>query len=166
MYWMKKKSTHYFKTTSKFSWLVSDGSKAVVPHGSSGRLAYWHVAWLELMNSTLDRLCHRHLGLMKKYFLNGCMCLQRLVLGQWLSHLLNMRHKLYQPDKPTSNTISVVSSKIPKDQDVNLKPKLGLFDLYMWKRKTITLAEQDGGSYIRHRSKQIHGNNIQEKRLR
>lgn len=104
------------------------------------------------MNSTLDRLCHRHLGLMKKYFLNGCMCLQRLVLGQWLSHLVNMRHKLYQPEKPASNNISVVSSKIPEDQEVNLKPKLGLFDLHMWQRET-ALAEQDGGSYIWHGSK-------------
>ena len=90
----------------------------------------------------------------------------RLVLGQWLSHLLNMRHKLYQPEKPISNNISVVSSKIPKDQEVNLKPKLGLFDLHIWQRETVALAEQDGGSYIWHRSKQIHENNIQEERLR
>ena len=103
---------------------------------------------------------------MNKYFLNGYMCLQRLVLGQWLSRLLNMRHKLYQPEKPVSNHISVVSSKIPEGQEVSLKPKLGLFDLHMWKRETIALAEQDGGSYIWHGSKQIHGNNIQEERLR
>lgn len=96
----------------------------------------------------------------------GAMCLQRLVSGQWLSHLLNMRHKLYQPEKPTSNNISVVGSKIPKDQEVNLKPKLGLFDLHIWQRETVALAEQDGGSYIWHRSKQIHGKNIQEERLR
>ena len=42
-----------------------------------------------------------------------------------------MRHKLYQPEKPVSNHISVVSSKIPEGQEVNLKPKLGLFDLRM-----------------------------------
>ena len=100
----------------------------------------------------------------KKHFFNGCICLQSLVLGQWLSHLLNMRHKLYQPEKPISNTISVVSSKTPEDQEVNLKPKLGLFDLHMWQRET-ALAEQDGGSYIGHGSKQIRGNNIQEERL-
>ena len=88
------------------------------------------------------------------------------LLGQWLSHLLNVRHKLYQPEKPISNTISVVSSKTPEDQEVNLKPKLGLFDLHMWKRETVAFAEQDGGSYIWHKSKQIPGNNIQEERLR
>ena len=77
-----------------------------------------------------------------------------------------MRHKLYQPEEPTSNNIRVVSPKIPEDQEVNFKPKLGLFDLHMWKREKIALAEQDGGSYIWHRSKQIHENNIQEERLR
>ena len=131
----------------------------------AGLLAYWHVAWLKLVNSILDRLCHRHLGLMKKIFFKW-VHVSTKSLGQWLSHLLNVRHKLYQLEKPASNNISIVSSKIPKDQEVNLKPKLGLFNLHMWKRKTVTLAEQDGGSYIWHRSKQIHGNYIQEKRFR
>ena len=31
---MRKKSTHYFKTTAKFSWLVSDENKTIVPHGN------------------------------------------------------------------------------------------------------------------------------------
>ena len=111
-------------------------------------LTYWHIAWLELV--TLDRLCHQYLGLMQKYFLNGYIYLQRLALSHWLSHLLNMRHKLYQPEKPTSN-INVVNSKIPKDQGV--KSKLGLFDLHIWKRRTIALAEQDDDSYLWHRNK-------------
>ena len=29
---MRKKSTHYFKTTAKFSWLVNDDTKTIVPH--------------------------------------------------------------------------------------------------------------------------------------
>ena len=59
-----------------------------------------------------------------------------------------------------------MNSKIPKDQEVNLKPKLDLFDLHIWKGRTIALAEQDNGSYIWHRNKQIHGNNIQEERFK
>ena len=63
-----------------------------------------------------------------------------------------MKHTLYQPEKPTSNNINVVNPKIPKDQEINLKPKLGLFDLHIWKR-TIALAEQDDDSYLWHRNK-------------
>ena len=77
-----------------------------------------------------------------------------------------MRHKQYQSEKPTSNNINVVNSKIPKDQEVNLKPKLGLFDLHIWKGRTIALAEQDDDSYLWHRNQQIHGNNIQEERFK
>ena len=72
----------------------------------------------------------------------------------------------HEPQKHTSNNINVVNSKMPKDQEVNWKPKLGLFDLHILKRRTIALAEQDDDSYLWHRNKQIHGNNIQEERFK
>ena len=56
---------------------------------------------------------------------------------------------------------------IPKYPNTKeLKPKLGLFDLHILKRRTIALAEQDDDSYLWHRNKQIHGNNIQEERFK